>query len=125
MYKKICSLTKPNKMICRLSGFRPEEELALKILSIQRGIRGESNKILKCRKKELLVLPKRRKRNIRRLTIPMILLQMKSQLLIPTVYLSPVLRLKTVLNLKIKIMRRMIRVKFERKKHLTNAKGTL
>src|SRR3954463_4281032 len=125
MCKKICFLTMPNKMICRPSGLRPEEELALKILSIQRGIRGELNKILKCRKKELLALPKRRKRNIRRLTIPMILLQMKSQLLIPTVYLSPMLRLQMVLNLKIKIMRRAIRLKFKKKKHLTNVRGTL
>src|SRR4051812_45159218 len=125
MYKKICLLTEPNKMVCRLSGFKPEEELALKILSIQRGTRGELNKILKCRKKELLALLKRRKRNIRRLKIPMILLQMKSQLLIRTVYLSPMLRLKMVLNLKIKIMRRMIRLKFEKKKHLTNVRGTL
>src|SRR6187399_84728 len=120
MCKKICLLTMPNKMICRPSGLRPVEELALKILFIQRGIRGESSKILKCRKKKLLSL-----QNIRRLTILMILLQMKSQLLIPTAYLCPMLRLKTVLNLKVRIMRRMIRMKFEKKKHLTNVRGTL
>jgi len=72
-----------------------------------------------------LALHRKRRRNTRRLTIPMILLQMKSQLLIPTVYLSPMLRLKTVLNLKVIIMRRMIRLKFEKKKHLTNVRGTL
>src|SRR6187401_715779 len=124
MCKEICLLTMPNKINCRLLGLRPEEELVLKILVIQRDICRESSKILKGRKKKLLSL-QIRKRNIKRLTILMILLQMKSQLLIPTVYLSPMLRLKTVLNLKVIIMRRMIHLKFEKKKHLTNVRGTL
>src|ERR1041385_8569561 len=51
MCKKICLLRMPN-MIYRPSGLKPEEELALKILSIQKGIRRGSSKILKCRKKK-------------------------------------------------------------------------
>src|ERR1041385_327932 len=88
MCKKICLLTMPNR-IYRPSGLKPEEELALKIFSIQKGIRRGSSKILKCRKKKLLVL-RRRRRSTKKLRIPMIQI----------VYLPPMLRLKTVLNRK-------------------------
>src|ERR1041385_1154938 len=87
-------------------------QLALKILSIRRGIRRGSSKILKCRKKKLLDL--RRRRSTKKLTIPMIQI----------VYLPLMLRLKTVLSLK-RMMKRMIHLKFEKKKHPTNARNTL
>src|ERR1041385_7023107 len=102
----------PNK-IYMPSGLKPEEELALKILSIRRGILRGSSKILKCRKKKLLVL-RRRRRSTKKLTIPMIQI----------VYLPPTLRLKTVLGLK-RMVKRMIRPKLEKKKHPTNARNTL
>src|ERR1041385_3892881 len=123
MCKNICLLTMSN-MIYRPSGLNPEVGLALKILSIQRGIRRESSKILKCRKKKLLVLQRRRRRSTKKLTIPMIQLQVKSLLLIQIVYLSPILRLKTALGLK-RMVKRMIHPKFEKKKHPTNARNTL
>src|ERR1041385_841512 len=123
MCKNICLLTMPNR-IYRPSGLKPEVEIALKILSIQRGIRRGSSKILKCRKKKLLVLRRRRRRSTKKLTIPMIPLQVKSLLLIQIVYLPPMLRLKTVLSLK-RIVKRMIHPKFEKKKHPTNARNTL
>src|SRR3954469_20551801 len=122
MCKKICVLTMPNR-IYRPSGLKPEVELALKILSIRRGIRRESSKILKCRKKKLLVLLRRR-RSTKKMTIPMIQLQVKSLLLIQIVYLPPMLRLKMVLSLK-RMVKRMIHSKFEKKKHPTNARNTL
>src|ERR1041385_1499541 len=123
MCKKICLLTVPNR-IYRPSVLKPEVELALKILSIQRGIRRESSKILKCRKKKLLVLRRRRRRSTNKLTIPMIQLQLKSLLLIQIVYLPPMVRLKTMLSLK-RMVKRMIHPKFEKKKHPTNARNTL
>src|SRR4051812_34535170 len=52
------------------------------------------------------------------------LLQVKSLLLIQIVYLSPMLKLKTVLNLR-KIMKRKIHLKYKKKKHLTIARNTL
>src|ERR1041385_2243170 len=89
MCKKICLLTMPNR-IYRPSGLKPEEELALKILSIQRDIRRGSSKILKCRKNKLLVL-QRRRRSTKKLINPMIQLQVKSLLLIQIVYLPSML----------------------------------
>src|ERR1041384_2282216 len=124
MCKKICLLAMPNR-IYRPSGLKPEVELALKILSIQRGIRRESSKILKCRKKKLLVLRRRRRRrSTKKLTVPMTQLQVKRLLLIQIVYLPPMLRLKMVLSLK-RMVKRMIHPKFEKKKHPTNARNTL
>src|SRR3954466_13165589 len=111
MCTKICLLIMPN-MIYMPSGLKPEEELALKILSIRRGILRGSSKILKYRKKKLLALGRRR--STKKLTIPMIQI----------VYLPPVLRLKTVLSLK-RMVKRMIHPKFEKKKHPTNARNTL
>src|SRR3954468_15973290 len=113
MCKKICLLTMPNR-IYRPSGLKPEEELALKILSIQKGIRRESSKIIKCRKMKLLVLRRRRRRSTKKLTIPMIQI----------VYLPPMLRLKTMLNRK-RVLTRMIHPKSENKKHQINARNTL
>src|ERR1041385_715651 len=112
MCKKDLLLTMPNR-IYRPSGLKPEEELALKILSIRRGIRRGSRKIPKYRRKKLLAL-RRRRRSTKKLTIPMIQI----------VYLPPMLRLKTVLSLKT-IVKRMIHLKFEKKKHPTNARNTL
>src|ERR1044071_877621 len=113
MCKKICLLIMPNR-IYRPSGLKPEEELALKILSIRRGIQRGSSKILKYRRKKLLALRRRRRRSTKKLTIPMIQI----------VYLPPMLKLKTVLSLK-RIVKRMIHLKFEKKKHPTNARNTL
>src|ERR1041385_7304752 len=113
MCKKICLLIMPNR-IYRPSGLKPEEELTLKILSIRRGIRRGSSKILKYRKKKSLALQRRRRRSTKKLTIPMIQI----------VYLPPMLRLKTVLILK-SMVKRMIHPKFEKKKHPTNARNTL
>src|SRR3954470_6365191 len=45
-------------------------------------------------------------------------------LLLQTTYLPPMLRLKTVLNLK-KTLKKMIRLRFEKKKHLTSARSIL
>src|SRR4051812_18921476 len=45
-------------------------------------------------------------------------------LLIQTAYPPPMLRLKTVLNLK-KMLKRMIHLRFEKKKHLTSARSIL
>src|ERR1041385_1113722 len=45
-------------------------------------------------------------------------------LLIQTTYLPPMLRLKTVLNLK-KMPKRMIHLRFEKKKHLISTRTTL
>src|ERR1041385_4222515 len=112
MCKKDLLLTMPNR-IYRPSGLKPEEELALKILSIRRGIRRASSKILKYKKKKSLAL-RRRRRSTKKLTIPMIQI----------VYLPPMLRLKTVLNRK-RILKRMIHPKFEKKKHPINARNTL
>src|SRR3954463_2390966 len=112
MCKNICLITMPNR-IYMPSGLKPEEELALKILSIQKGIRRGSSKILKCRKKKLLVL-RRRRRSTKKLTIPMIQI----------VYLPQMLRLKTVLSLK-RMVKRMIHPKFKKKKHPKNARNTL
>src|ERR1041385_8952878 len=112
MCKKDLLLTMPNR-IYRPSGLKPEEELALKILPIRRGIRRGSSKILKYRKKKLLVL-RRRRRSTNKLTIPMIQI----------VYLPPMLRPKTVLSLK-NMVKRMIHPKFEKKKHPINARNTL
>src|SRR3954470_8075782 len=67
---------------------------------------------------------RRRRRNIKKLTIPMIPQLMKNLLLILIVYLFLMLRLKMVLNL-IMIMRRMILLYYKKKKHLTNAKDIL
>src|ERR1044071_6348400 len=112
MCKKICLLIMPNR-IYRPSGLKPEEEIALKILSIRKGIRRGSSKILKYRKKKLLAL-RRRRRSTKKLTITMIQI----------VYLPPMMRLKTVLSLK-RMVKRMIHPKFEKKKHPTNARNTL
>src|ERR1041385_4687905 len=110
MCKKICLLIMPNR-IYMPSGLKPEGELALKILSIRRGILRGSSKILKYREKKLLAL---RRRSTKKLTIPMIQI----------VYLLPMLRLKTVLRLK-RMVKIMIHPKFEKKKHPTNARNTL
>src|ERR1041385_4535439 len=112
MCKEICLLIMPNR-IYRPSGLKPEEELALKILSIRRDIRRESSKILKYRRKKLLAL-RRRRRSTKKLTIPMIQI----------VYLPPMLRLKTMLGLK-RMVKRTIHPKFEKKKHPTNTRNTL
>src|SRR4051812_44334591 len=45
------------------------------------------------------------------------------RIMIQTAYLPPMLRLKTVLNLK-KMLKRMIHLRFEKKKHLTSARST-
>src|SRR4051812_35462865 len=45
-------------------------------------------------------------------------------LLIQTAYLPPMLRLKTVLNLK-KTLKRMTHLRFKKKKHLTSARSIL
>src|SRR3954469_10509311 len=96
-------------------------------LSIQRGIQRGSSKILKCKKKKLLALQRRRRRrrrNTRKLTIQMILYLKKNLLLIQTTYLPPMLRLKTGPNLE-KMLKRMIHLRFEKKKHLISARSTL
>src|SRR3954465_4982367 len=125
MCKKIFLLTMPNRTIYRLMVYRPGVEHTPRTLSIQKGIQRGSSKILKCRKKKLLDLQRRRRgRNIRKLTIPMTLLLIKTLLLIQKTYLPPMLRLKMVLNLK-KMLKRMIHLRFEKKKHPTNVKSIL
>src|SRR4051812_33853330 len=88
--------------------------------SIQRG----PSKILKYGKKKLLAPQRRRRRktDTRKLTIPMILWKKKNQRLTQTTYPPPMLRLKTVLNLK-NMLRRMIHPKFVKKKHPISARS--
>src|SRR3954471_18554974 len=124
MCKKICLLIMPNRTY-KLMELKLGVEHTPMTHSILRGIQRGSSKILKYKKKTGLLdlRRKRRRRNIRRLTIPMILLQVKSQLLILTAYLPPMLKQKTVPSLKKSTRRRMIHPKFEKKKHLINARS--
>src|ERR1041385_3486094 len=125
MCKKICLLIMPNRT------YKPTElklgvEHTPMTHSILRDIQRGSSKILKCKKKtRLLALQRRKRRNTRRLTIPMILLQVKSQLLILTAYLPPMLKQKTMPSLKKKTLRRMIHPRQGKKKHPINARGIL
>src|ERR1041385_4459713 len=126
MCKKFCLLIMPNRTY-KLMASKLGVEHTPRTHSILRGIRRGSSKILKYKKKTRL-LPlrrKRRRRNTRRLTIPMILSQVKSQLLILTAYLLPMLKQKTTPSLKKRARRRMIHPKYEKKKHPINARSTL
>src|SRR3954464_14601729 len=127
MCKNICLLIMPNRTY-KLMELKIRVEHTPRTHSILRGIQRGSSKILKYKKKTRLLAPRRkrrRRRNTRRLTIPMILLQVKSQLLILTAYLPPMLKQKTVPSLRKRTRRRMIHPKFEKKKHSINARGTL
>src|ERR1041385_2357897 len=109
--QKICLLIMPNRT------YKPTElklgvEHTPRTHSILRDIQRGSSKILKCKKKtRLLVLQRRKRRNTRRLTIPMILLHVKSQLLILTAYLPPMLKQKTMSSLRKNTLRRMIHLR--------------
>src|ERR1041385_2718337 len=125
MCKKICLLIMPNRTY-KLMESKLGVEHTPRTHSILRGIQRGSSKILKCKKKtRLLTLRRRKRRSTRRLTIPMILLQVKSQLLTLTAYLPSMLKQKTMPSLKKKTRRRMILPRQEEKKHPINSRSTL